>query len=161
MSSSSCRSASGSSPVASISGAIRPSSSTHHVGAGRHVSEDTEVGEIARTLAAYRIKRVPVVRDGRITGIVSRADLLRALATEQPRPGAPEASAPGAGPFAWVDQHYFHGRHRADELRPTEPPHSPEHAGLRVEDFRRLVADFQRGEARHREEARRDAAEYC
>src|SRR5208282_1355932 len=44
------------------------------------VGEETEVGEIARLLAAHRIKRVPVVRDGRIIGIVSRADLLRALA---------------------------------------------------------------------------------
>jgi CBS domain-containing protein len=44
------------------------------------VGEETEVGEIARLLAAHRIKRVPVVRDGRIIGILSRADLLRALA---------------------------------------------------------------------------------
>jgi len=48
------------------------------------VSEETEVGEIARLLAAHRIKRVPVVRDGRIIGIVSRADLLRALAGHSP-----------------------------------------------------------------------------
>src|SRR5271155_2508354 len=52
------------------------------------VAENTEVGEIARLLTTYRIKRVPVVRDGRIVGIVSRADLVRALATEQPRPAA-------------------------------------------------------------------------
>ncbi len=44
------------------------------------ISEETEVGEIARLLAAHRIKRVPVVRDGRLVGIVSRADLLRTLA---------------------------------------------------------------------------------
>src|SRR6516225_9296472 len=44
------------------------------------VDQETYVGEIARLLATYRIKRVPVLRDGRIVGIVSRADLLRALA---------------------------------------------------------------------------------
>ena len=44
------------------------------------IAEDTDVAEIARLLATYRIKRVPVVRDGRVVGIVSRADLLRALA---------------------------------------------------------------------------------
>jgi CBS domain-containing protein len=44
------------------------------------ISEETEVGEIARLLAAHRIKRAPVVRDGRLVGIVSRADLLRTLA---------------------------------------------------------------------------------
>ncbi len=43
------------------------------------VTEDTELGEIARVLVAHRIKRVPVVRDGRMTGIVARDDLLRAL----------------------------------------------------------------------------------
>ena len=50
--------------------------------------EETDIGEIARLLTTYRIKRVPVVRDGRIVGIVSRADLVRALATEQPKPAA-------------------------------------------------------------------------
>jgi CBS domain-containing protein len=50
------------------------------------VGEEIEVGEIARLLTAYRIKRVPVLRDGRITGIVSRADLVRALAEAQTKP---------------------------------------------------------------------------
>jgi len=43
------------------------------------VTEETDVAEIARILIQYRIKRVPVVRGGRLVGIVSRADLLRAL----------------------------------------------------------------------------------
>ncbi len=43
------------------------------------VSEITEVGEIARLLVAHQIKRVPVVRDGRVIGIVAREDLLRTL----------------------------------------------------------------------------------
>jgi CBS-domain-containing membrane protein len=44
------------------------------------VNEETEVGEIARLLIAHRIKRVPVVRNGRVVGIVSRADLLQTIA---------------------------------------------------------------------------------
>lgn len=44
------------------------------------VGERTSVPEIARLLAAHRIKRVPVMRDNHVVGIVSRADLLRALA---------------------------------------------------------------------------------
>ena len=43
------------------------------------VGEETSLREIARLLTTHRIKRVPVVRDGRIVGIVSRADLVRAL----------------------------------------------------------------------------------
>jgi CBS domain-containing protein len=43
------------------------------------IDEKTSLGEIARLLTTHRIKRVPVVRDGRIVGIVSRADLVRAL----------------------------------------------------------------------------------
>ena len=47
------------------------------------VSEDTELSEIARVLVTHRIKRVPVVRDGRVTGIVARGDLLRAMASSK------------------------------------------------------------------------------
>jgi CBS domain-containing protein len=44
------------------------------------VDEKAEVSEVAQLLTAHRIKRVPVFRNGRIAGIVSRADLVRALA---------------------------------------------------------------------------------
>jgi CBS domain-containing protein len=43
------------------------------------INEDAEIGEIARLLAAHHVKRVPVVRNGRLVGIVSRGDLLRAM----------------------------------------------------------------------------------
>lgn len=45
------------------------------------VSEDTSVSEIVETMERKRIKRVPVVRDGRVVGIVSRANLMHALAS--------------------------------------------------------------------------------
>jgi CBS domain-containing protein len=44
------------------------------------VTPDTPLPEIARLLEARRIKRVPVLRDGELVGIVSRADLLRGFA---------------------------------------------------------------------------------
>ncbi len=53
------------------------------------VNEDTPVGEIARILEENHIKRVPVVRDGKLVGIVSRANLLRGLATAKQAPLAP------------------------------------------------------------------------
>lgn len=43
------------------------------------VTEDTRIEEIAALLERHRIKRVPVVREGRLVGIVARADLIRAL----------------------------------------------------------------------------------
>jgi CBS domain-containing protein len=43
-------------------------------------SEDTPVHEVVALLQRHGIKRVPVVRDGQVVGIVSRADLLRQLA---------------------------------------------------------------------------------
>lgn len=46
------------------------------------IGEDAEFPEIAKLLISHNIKRLPVVRDGRVVGIVSRADLVRALATE-------------------------------------------------------------------------------
>src|SRR5499427_2813330 len=42
---------------------------------------DTSVADIATLLERYRIKRVPIVRDGEVVGIVSRANLIQALAT--------------------------------------------------------------------------------
>lgn len=48
------------------------------------VAEDTPAAEIARLLEERRIKRVPVVREGRVVGIISRADLLRGLASWTP-----------------------------------------------------------------------------
>lgn len=44
------------------------------------VREDTPVNEIAILLAARKIKRVPVVRNGELVGIVSRADIVDAVA---------------------------------------------------------------------------------
>jgi CBS domain-containing protein len=45
------------------------------------VSEHTDLAEIATLLETRGIKRVPVIRDGWIVGVVSRANLLRAWAS--------------------------------------------------------------------------------
>ena len=44
------------------------------------VTEETPVADIAVLLETNRIKRVPVLRGGKLIGIVSRANLVRALA---------------------------------------------------------------------------------
>ena len=49
------------------------------------VTEETSIEEVAKLLETRRIRRVPVVREGRLVGLVSRADLLRAVMTEPQR----------------------------------------------------------------------------
>jgi hypothetical protein len=44
------------------------------------IAPDTPVGAVARSLQAHDVKRLPVVRDGEIVGIVSRSDLLGSIA---------------------------------------------------------------------------------
>lgn len=44
------------------------------------VKEETPVNEIAMLLAAHKIKRVPVVCNGKLVGIISRADIVDAVA---------------------------------------------------------------------------------
>jgi CBS domain-containing protein len=44
------------------------------------VNEDTPVADVAATLEKHHIKRVPVLRDGRLVGIISRANLVQCLA---------------------------------------------------------------------------------
>jgi CBS domain-containing protein len=44
------------------------------------VQEDTSLAEIAKLFERHNIKRVPVLRNGTVIGIVSRADLLHVLA---------------------------------------------------------------------------------
>jgi CBS domain-containing protein len=58
------------------------------------VDEDTPVEEIAQLMEHHRIKRVPVVRDGKVVGIVSRANLIRELT--RPRDEAPGSRASDA-----------------------------------------------------------------
>lgn len=55
------------------------------------VDENCPVARIAELLEHRRIKRVPVMRDGKMVGVVSRANLLRALVTLAP--AAPTAAS--------------------------------------------------------------------
>jgi CBS domain-containing protein len=125
------------------------------------VAEDTDTGEIARLLAAHRIKRVPVVRNGQVVGIVSRENLLRMLASEDRHHDVKSEEGLVARAFG-------------DVLAPLKwrferPHHETEpHAALKTEaddassaaaDFRRLAADFANKEARRREDLRHSAGE--
>lgn len=118
------------------------------------VEEDTDVREVARLLATHNIKRVPVLRDGRMVGIVSRADLLRALSGDTARPSAPPVP----------DSTSEHSRLRSAlaglearleqviHTHPKEPPKlmaDRDDSALGADDFRSLVTDFERKADEH------------
>jgi CBS domain-containing protein len=44
------------------------------------VKEETPVEEIAQLMTTHKIKRLPVMRDDKVVGIVSRADIVSAIA---------------------------------------------------------------------------------
>jgi CBS domain-containing protein len=125
------------------------------------VSEDTDTGEIARMLQAYRIKRVPVVRNGQIVGIVSRENLLRLLAKEESHHDVPHregvvarALEDALAPLKWRFERPRHETepHAASTSHPDEPSSA-------AAEFRRLVLDFESKEAQRREELRNSAEE--
>ena len=47
-----------------------------------YVDEDTNILDILSTLSEYSVRRMPVTKDGRLTGIVSVDDLIVVIATE-------------------------------------------------------------------------------
>jgi CBS domain-containing protein len=51
------------------------------------VGPETALGEVVRLMEEHAIKRLPVTDDGRVVGIVSRADLMSALAEVLSKPG--------------------------------------------------------------------------
>jgi CBS domain-containing protein len=122
------------------------------------VGEDTEISDIAHSLTAYRIKRVPVLHDGRVVGIVSRADLVRALAAEEPKPIARDGGAL-AEAFAGLDRHFLHRQPAADQPEPPLPPGAADGAGPTASDFRGLVADHERTKLEHSQELHRATVE--
>jgi CBS-domain-containing membrane protein len=56
------------------------------------VTDTTELADVAMLLEIKRIKRVPVLCDGKLVGIVSRANLVRALAATKSNPAMDDDS---------------------------------------------------------------------
>jgi CBS domain-containing protein len=126
------------------------------------VTEATDASEIAALLAQHRIKRVPVVRDGKVVGIVSRADLLRALA-DAAAPRQPEHIARTrsllAEALASLDRHFFGERGQRQTGSRSGQDQAMARGGLSVGDFRSLAAGFEHRKAELADAARRAVAE--
>jgi CBS domain-containing protein len=125
------------------------------------IAEDTDTGEIARLLAAHRIKRVPVVRNGQVVGIVSRENLLRMLASEDRHHDVKSEEGIVARAFGDVLAPL---NWRFERPRYETEPHAalmtePDDASSAAADFRQLAADFKSTEAHRREDLRHSAGE--
>jgi CBS domain-containing protein len=100
------------------------------------VSEEDDLGHVARLFEDEGIRRVPVVREGKLVGIVSRADLMVALTSppEQLAAEAPDDArirrevASHLREQSWVDTRFvfaevqggvvtFHGFCRSEEVK--------------------------------------------
>lgn len=134
------------------------------------VTEDTDAGEIARLLQSYRIKRVPVVRDGQVVGIVSRGDLLRAMADEPGGDSGPQQQPQQQSLFgnmiAAIDRRFesmvhHEARSVAGSAAPTRPAAGSHGASeFSAQAFRRLVASSEEQKEARRSKARHDAFEH-
>jgi CBS domain-containing protein len=98
------------------------------------VGADTPLREVAEVLRAKAIKRVPVLRDGRMIGIVSRADLLRAIETQPVG-----AQGGGTGTLAAMIGSFFGSASTTRSAHAAEPPPMPQPAPMTASGFRGLV----------------------
>jgi len=101
------------------------------------ISQDAPLHEVAEMLRIYGIKRLPVVHDGRMVGIFSRADLLRVV---EGIPDAPRAMHSTDG-LTGMLMSFFGGTSRGEvasgdlPARPTGPEVS---APITADMFRHL-----------------------
>ena len=121
------------------------------------VDENADLIDIADLLSTKRIKRVPVMRDGRMVGIVSRADLIKAVAAGG-RPNAPEPSLDRDTEIL-VPSEKLEAltKHRKPPAAPAHP--KPTDNELSAKSLRELAARHMEEEAARRAEAHGQVAE--
>ncbi|MBL8572188.1 MAG: CBS domain-containing protein [Hyphomicrobiaceae bacterium] len=116
------------------------------------VDEEMEADEVARLMVAHGLKRLPVVRDGKPVGIVSRIDLVRQLSLKQ----ADEAPRPDPATVRRTDPPTI-----APTPEPAAVPVARLESGeaLSADGFRDLVSDFHRQQRQRDDEVHRLKAE--
>ena len=131
------------------------------------VGEETRADEIASIMAEHRVKRLPVVRDGKIIGIVRRADLLRSIGGGEfePVPLPPEPGQRSAMPWQFGSKESkgngkAEGGHADSRPNAYALAHDTRPEGeLSVGDFRHLVSHFKEELDAQRSRERQMAAE--
>jgi CBS domain-containing protein len=118
-------------------------------------SPDTRVQEVAELLQTHRIKRVPVVKDGRVVGVVSRSDLLPLVG----RMPAAEAGESRGGLVAFLES-LVGGASLRGTLDPASEAPAATASGPAAFTASALRADvqaFESEEVRERQDARRES----
>ncbi len=62
------------------------------------IAPDTPLADVVRLMESHHVRRLPVLEDGRLVGIVSRADLMKAMAAAGKWMNALDAAAVDAAP---------------------------------------------------------------
>ena len=124
------------------------------------ISTGAAVQDIAETLQVHRIKRLPVIEDGKVLGIVSRADLLRVVQMI-PRMRVEGKSAAGLLSFleSMIGGNSLRGvpeRSRAQEKRPDEEKRAAPSA-LSAKAFRDAVRAYKAESQDHTQAFKREA----
>jgi hypothetical protein len=120
------------------------------------VQDTADLVEIAELLSSKAIKRVPVMRDGRMVGIVSRANLIKAVA--QPgRVAEPEPSLEPVTEITFPHERLVAPTRQEQPNVPPQPATAEEEAS--ADTFRSLVGHFEQDELARRAEARHNSAE--
>jgi CBS domain-containing protein len=122
------------------------------------VSEDTPMDDIATLMGAHRVKRLPVLRDGHLVGVVRRADLLRTIGggifAPVPRPLEPR-------PDQIASIHHQFGGAKPNGAKPFQAGSaiSFQDEDLTADDLRHLVAHHRQELDAERARRRAEAAE--
>ncbi|MBT3069418.1 CBS domain-containing protein [Rhodomicrobium sp. Az07] len=98
------------------------------------VPDGAEVLEICKMFVDTGIKRVPVTREGRLVGIVSRSDIIARIA--QMKPEAPQDE----GIFGWTLHLDSFDRDKS-RTPPAPPPPEPRAEAITAADFRLIAQD--------------------
>lgn len=115
------------------------------------IEETADVVEAAELMSERRIKRLPVVRNGRVVGIISRADLVRAVARgKEPMPSSDANTDVGLPPIAPI--------HAAPRPAASPAP-SSDTQELSAKAFHSLVEHFEEEKLAQRAHSSQDLAE--
>ena len=107
------------------------------------IGEDDDIRAVAALFDRHKIKRAPVVRDGKLVGMATRADLLAAMARGS-REAAPERPEPSIAPAPFP---------APAAVRPNVAPSAAD-AEFSAAGFRQLAARFHQHETQLRAAAR-------